>query len=629
MNRLFYLILFLLVGCAAEPETKEEIINHFTREDYSKKEVTIEMRDGIKLFTTIYSPKDTTQEYPVIIKRTPYSCRPYGPDTIPAAFTHNPHLVESGYHFVVQDVRGRWMSEGDWENVKPPYSFWDSTATDEVTDSWDTYDWLVENLDHFNGNIGQYGNSYPGWTSLIGAVSDHPNLKAVMAMAPVTNFYYEDFSRYGIFAMNYIPVINFFGTATPGPTQEQWWNDRDSIFYVDLENEITVPYYEFFRDRISLTQYDDILDSTNSFWENIRNHPNYDDYHEKRNWLNYLDRINTNIMIVGGFNDEQNLFGILNSYKTISQTNENVKLCVGPWTHGHNKLRDSLYYMGNVFYGENISIDFQKDVEFAYFEYHLKGRGEEPSFKVRLFDTGAKKWAEFAEFPVTNTEEWTYYPNPEGKLLAHKYVTSQSDYTESYISDPKNPVPYLEDNDFHRMAPKNYFTDDQRFLEGRPDVLSWETDPLSEDLTVLGEIQAILQFASDHQDADLYVKVIDIYPEDREPEPNDLEGVNYKGYEQLVRVGYIRGRFRNGFKTPEPMTPNEKTEIRVPLLEIYHTFKKGHKLKIMIQSSMFPLFGMNPQKYVENIYFARPADFEKAHHKIFHDTRFILPVLKQ
>ena len=205
-----WLVLGVLFVSSCSGDQAEEIENQFTEADYTKKEVYLEMRDGVKLWTTIYTPKDSTQEYPALVKRTPYSCSPYGADTIPAKLSHNPDLVASGYIFVMQDVRGRWNSEGVFENVKPPYSLWDENATDEITDSYDTFDWLTENLDDFNGNIGQYGNSYLGWTSLIGARANHPNVKAVMASAPVTNFYFEDFSRYGLFAMNYIPAQRFW-----------------------------------------------------------------------------------------------------------------------------------------------------------------------------------------------------------------------------------------------------------------------------------------------------------------------------------------------------------------------------------------------------------------------------------
>lgn len=617
------LISLLLISFSCTQETETEIENHFTEQDYIKQEVTIEMRDGVKLFTSIYTPNDTTQDYPIIIKRTPYSCAPYGLDTIPTQLMHNPDLVASGYIFVFQDVRGRWNSEGEFENVKPPYSLWDENATDEITDSYDTFDWLVANLKNFNGNIGQYGNSYPGWTTLIGARSNHPNLKAVMAMAPVTNFYFEDFSRYGIFAMNYIPVLNAFGTAKNYPTTENWCDMKDSIFYTDIEEKIGVPYYEFFQERLALTNFEDIL-GENVFWKEIKEHPLYDDFQVKRNWLNYFnEKMSPQVMVVGGWNDEQNLYGILNSYKTISEKNPEAQFVIGPWSHGHNKRRDSTYYLGDIYYGNDVSQIFQETIEFDYFEYHLKGKGKAPSFNVRMFDTGINEWEEFEKFPTVANETKTMFLNVDGSLTEEQ--THQQGWRE-YVSDPVNPVPYMESNEFARMAPKSYMTADQRFLADRKDVLTYTSKPLTQDLTVIGEIKAIIQFATNLEDADLYVKVIDVYPEDRSPLDSDLEGINMQGYQHLVRVGYIRARYRDGFTKGIPLTANEITEIKVPLLEVFHTFKKGHKIMVQVQSSMFPLFEMNPQKYIEDVYQATKTDFKSSIHKVYNDSKIILPI---
>ncbi len=619
-------VVFLLCSCGGtETSPRADVINHFTVDDYEKKETYITMRDGVRLWTTIYSPKDTDQNYPVILKRSPYSCAPYGPDTIPESLMHNPELVESGYHFVFQDVRGRWMSEGTFENIKPPYSFRDKNATDEVTDSWDTFEWFVDSLPNYNGKAGVYGNSYPGYHAIVAARTNHPSLRAAIAMAPCTNFYFEDFNRYGLCAMNYIPVLNFFGTQHNGPTQEPWWPDRDSLFWIDKDSGIGVPYYDFFLERMTLANFSDILDSTNFFWKVIREHPTYDEYHKFRNWIQYLDQIDCHVMIAGGFNDEQNLYGNLNAYKKMAQHSDKAQLVLGPWSHGHNMWRDSLYYLGNIFLGTNLGIDYQHDIELPYFEYHLKGRGTPPDFKVRLYDGGTLEWNEFAEFPVTSVVEKSYQLSSDGQLRNSENAAGDKGF-RAFVSDPFNPVPFLEENDFHRMAPKKYFTDDQRFLSNRPDVLSWTSEPLSADMTVLGEIKAIIQFATTLQDADLYVKIIDVYPDNRKDETNDLEGINYRGYQRLVRVGYIRGRYRESFETGKPFVPREKTEVTVPLLEVYHTFKQGHRIMIQVQSSMFPLFDLNPQQYVDDIYKASKKDFKKATHQIFSDSRIVLPV---
>lgn len=599
---------------------------NLTTEDYQKEEIYIEMRDGVKLFTTIYSPKVSKEKYPVLMIRTCYSVAPYGKDVMPKKLMHNPDLVASGYIFVKQDVRGRWMSEGNFENTKPPYSWSDKKATDEVTDSYDTYDWLVKNLDHFNGNIGQYGNSYLGFTSLVASVTDHPNLKAVLAMAPVTNFYFEDFNRYGLYGMNYMPVMDVFGVQKEKPTSESWYNVSNKSFMIDSKNRIMADYYDYFLERRALSSAHDLIDSNNFFWKNITEHPNYDAYRQKRDWIQYLKKSKCQTMVVGGWNDEQNLYGILNSFKKMyeSAPDSKAQLVLGPWSHGHPKRRDSAYYLGNIFYGFDLSKNYQEQIEFNYFEKHLKGKGVAPEFRAHVFDTGAKKWMSFMDNPFDDElDTLSLFLNANGVLSKAK-----SDENISYVSDPDHPVPFIEDDNFHIMAPKHYMTDDQRFTSKRPDVLTFETEPLEGDVTIQGKIEAILQFASDHEDADLYVKVIDVFPEDRLPDAMDKEGVKMNGFQHLVRVGYIRGRYRNSFEHPEPFTPNKKSTVNVPLLEVLHTFKKGHRIMIQVQSSMFPLFDINPQKYIENIYNAKDDDFEKARHSIYGDSQILLPVKK-
>ena len=616
--------LFVLVfGCQ-----QNDVIDHESeyrwQDHYTKKETTIEMRDGVNLFTVIYTPKDTSQTYPVILKRTPYSCKPYGNDTLPGRISHDINLVKSGYIFVFQDVRGRWMSEGEFENTKPPYSLFDSTKTDEITDTWDTFEWLDKNLAHYNGRAGMYGTSYPGWTTLVGARSNHPSLKAVLAMAPVTNFYFEDFNRYGLFALNYLPVLHAFGTQKNAPTDTAWYDGKPAAFGIDDSLDIGPDYYGFFQKRLALTNFDDVLDSNNFFWNNIKEHPNYDEYRQKRDWIQYFDDIDCQVMVAGGWNDEQNLYGILNSYKKIASHDDKGKtqFVMGPWSHGHPVRGDSAYYLGNVFYGYNLSKTFMDSIETPYFEYHLKEKGTAPDFRVKLFDTGKNEWTYFDEYPQNSSDSLEFYLSDDA-LLPNTPATLTA---KTYISDPFHPVPYVEGDDFYRMAPKSYFTADQRFTSKRPDVLTFTSEILTEDVTVLGEIKAYIDFATNLQDADLFVKIIDVYPADRAPKETDVEGVKMNGYQQLVRVGYIRGRYRNGFEAGEPFISDKKTTFQVPLLDVYHTFKKNHQIMVQIQSSMFPLFDMNPQNYVADIYQAKRSDFKTAMHNVFNSSRIVLPI---
>ncbi len=597
---------------------------NLTVEDYEKEEIYIKMRDGVKLFTTIYSPKEAKEKLPVLMIRTCYSVRPYGKDKMPEKLMHNPDLVASGYIFVEQDVRGRWMSEGEFENTKPPYSWENKKRTDEVTDSYDTYDWLAKNLKNFNGNIGQYGNSYLGFTSLVASVTGHPNLKAVLAMAPVTNFYFEDFNRYGLYGMNYMPVMDVFGVQKEDTTSKPWYNVTTQGHLISGDKEILADAYGAFKANRALSSTDHMIDPKNFFWKNIKAHPNYDAYRQKRDWIQYLEKSQCPTMVVGGWNDEQNLYGILNSFKKMihDAPESKAKLVLGPWSHGHPKRRDSLYYLGDIFYGVDLAKNYQENVEFDYFEFHLKGKGEEPSFRAHVFNTGSKEWVDFNDDPFADKlNEMTLYLNPNGELSEQLKKGS-----DTYFSDPDHPVPFIEDHTFHTMAPKHYMTDDQRFASKRPDVLTFATGPLDNDVTVQGEIETLIQFATDHQDADVYVKVIDVFPMDREAEETDLEGVNMQGFQHLVRMGYIRGRYRESFEKPMPFKPNQKTEVNVPLLEVLHTFKKGHRIMIQIQSSAFPLFDLNPQKYVESVYEAVDSDFEPAFHTVYGDSKIVLPV---
>jgi len=583
------------------------------------------MRDGVRLFTSIYSPKDTSIDYPILVTRTTYSCKPYGEDTIPEKIMYNTDLISKGYIFVFQDVRGRWMSEGVFENTKPPYSFWDKSKTDEVTDAWDTFEWLTKNIEHFNGNIGVYGNSYLGWSTLTAAVANHPAVKAVIAMAPVTDFFFEDFTRYGLVSINYTPIINAFGIIKNKPTKNSWYSFSSDYVY-DPKFNLTDDYYRYFLNKLTLKNIEKaLIDPKNVFWENSITHNTNDEYRKKHNWLNYLNNINSQVMIAGGWNDEQNLYGILNSFKTIDKKSPkaNVKLVMGPWAHSHPKGRKEKYYLGDIFYGYNLARDYQKDVQMPYFEYYLKGIGSAPDFKARIFDTGKKEWIETSTNPLYSDKQITLYLSPNGDLSEKR--GKQEEYAQ-FISDPFHPVPFIEDDHFYHVGPKPYMTADQRHASKRPDVLTFVSKPLVRDTTILGQPQAFITFETDHTAADIYVKIIDQYPMNRNPEKEDKPGKKMNGYQQLIRMGYIRGRFRDSFSNPKPFESGRKYTIKVPLLEIFHTFKKGHRIMIQIQSSSFPLFDINPQNYIENVYNAERKDFSVATHKVYADSRIVLPV---
>jgi putative CocE/NonD family hydrolase len=600
-------------------------VAQYEQSDYVKEEVYIPMRDGVKLFTSIYRPKKAKEDLPVIIKRTPYSVGPYG-DELMKAVSHNPHLIESGYIFVFQDMRGRFMSEGTFENTKPPYHYFDPSKTDEITDTYDTYEWLTKNLKDFNGNIGQYGNSYLGHTALLASLTGHPALKAVIPMAPVTNFYFEDFNRYGLFALNYMPIIDWFGVDMKNPMKDWSFYEIARPYVTDKENNLKEDYYSYFLELKSLKNMEEMVSKDNFFWKRIKEHPDYDEFRQKRDWISYLDSAKCKVMIVGGWNDEQNLYGILNSYKELSTVAPQIEpqLVIGPWSHGHNKRREGSYRLGNIFYGDSVSEIFQREIEYSYFEHYLKGKGKAPDFSARVFNMGTHEWEVFEENPFEKAQDSiTFYLSPAGDL-----TTESSDGFRDFISDPNHPVPYIQEDDFYMMAPKHYMNDDQRPFTKRPDVLTFVSSELNSDVNVSGVINAIIQFSTDHEDADLFVKVIDVLPMDRKPEETDAEGVKMNGYQKLVRLGYIRGRYRESFEEGKPFIQNEKTSVNVPLLDVHHTFKKGHRIMIQVQSSMFPLFDLNPQKWVDSIYEADVQDFERALHKVYGSSSITLPIVK-
>ncbi len=592
---------------------------------YVKKEHRIAMRDGVTLHTTIYAPGDATKKYPILLHRTPYGCWPYG-DQSRDPIMYNEDLVKSGYIFVYQDIRSRSMSDGEpeFENLKPAYSLADPKAIDEVTDASDTMDWLIANVPNHNGRIGMFGSSYMGYTTLMGSVSAHKHLKAALVAAPSVDIFFEDFNRNGLFTLAYVPILDWFGTAKSGRFKGPWWENNLSYWADGKRFGLAKDSYQFYLKKGALSNFSDLIPESNYFWKQIKAHPNYDQFRKSRNVLQYLKRIECPTLVVGGFNDEQNLYGIFNSYQTIRKENPNsdVKLIVGPWAHSEHKDRANVR-VGNIFFGDEVR-KYQTEYELRFFEHHLKG-ADAPKFSTAtIYDTGLKRWIESKKYPLESTNQLNLFFESRERL-GESVAEDKNGFFE-YISDPAKPVPYSQSDQFHLFPDKASMTGDQRFASKRPDVLTFITEPLKENLQIVGSATAKLQFSTDQSDADIIVKLIDVLPENRTPESNDVEGIKMNGYQQLIRFGQIRGRFRKGYSKPVPLTPNKKEEVSVSLLDVCHTFKKGHRVMIQIQSTLFPLFDRNPQKYVENIYLAKDSDFEIARHKIFSGSSIQLNV---
>ncbi|MEZ6093963.1 MAG: CocE/NonD family hydrolase [Pirellulaceae bacterium] len=570
---------------------------------YTKTEHRLAMRDGVTLYTAVYSPADKSEQYPILLTRTPYGCNPYGEEQL-ETLMYNRDLVEAGYIFVFQDLRGRAMSDGDpeFENLKPAYSLADSSRIDEVTDTYDTIEWLLTNVDNHNDRVGIWGHSYSGWTALMGAVSAHPNLKAVLAAAPSIDIFFEDFGRNGLFALAYTPVLDWFGTPKTDRQEGPWWENKLDYWADAKRFGLAKDSYEFFLKKGSLKNFDDLVGPENYFWTFLKTHPNYDEFRQQHNSLQYLQNIQCPVLIVGGWNDEQNLYGFLKSYQTIQSQNpeSDCRLVVGPWSHGQHRETATQCYVGNVFFGDDIAQTYQRDFEFRWLESQLRDESDSQLPEASIFDTGTKKWLQYGDYPPKNTRRQRLYLNANETLTAN--APEDSDLCFEFISDPAKPVPYVEGDAFSLFPQGHYMTDDQRFASKRPDVLTFVSEPISENTQLVGPLTAHLQFATDQSDADLIVKLIDVYPMDRQPLPSDKPILKMNGYQQLVRIGCIRGRFRESYSHPQPLVAGEPTPIQVELLDVCHTFKPGHRLMIQIQSTMFPLFDRNPQKYVENIF---------------------------
>jgi putative CocE/NonD family hydrolase len=626
---------FLLICTAALVRAQNAQEEEWIRGNYIKKEVSISMRDGVKLFTSIYMPKDTTERHPILLMRTPYSCSPYGEQNWMELW--NGHLrfyLREGYILVIQDVRGRWMSEGEFVNVRP---FNTNKKTnkdiDEASDSYDTIDWLIKNLPFNNGKVGVAGISYPGFYSTMAALSGHPALKVASPQAPVTDWFIgDDFHHNGaFFQMDGFAFYSSFGKPRPQPTTLAPENFR----YPTYDN------YKFYLEAATLKNLAKLMGDSIAFWKDLYAHPNYDDWWKARNVRNFVNNIpaTTATLVVGGLFDAEDCFGAWRTYEAIEKKTKNDnKIVMGPWYHGQwaSSSNDGSS-LGNVQFGSSTSIWYQNNVEIPYFNYHLKGKGDISKLpEATIFFTGANEWKQFEQWPPEQKQNVSIFLQPNGKLSWNK-AGGKNSFSE-YISDPAKPVPYTEDVHFQRTT--EYMTDDQRFAARRPDVLVFQTDVLTEDVTLAGPIIADLLTSISGTDADFVVKLIDVYPDTFSYGSKLLPGVPNSeryadyimgGYQMLVRGEIMRGKFRNSFETPAPFKPNTIEKLRFELPDVAHRFQTGHRIMIQIQSSWFPLADRNPQKFM-NIYEANEHDFQKSTIRIYHDavnaSQIILPVMK-
>ncbi|HKP31145.1 MAG TPA: CocE/NonD family hydrolase [Chitinophagaceae bacterium] len=619
MNRI--LIVFLFISTSTFSQTFKED-SAFARDNFTKRELMITMRDGVKLFTAIYEPKDQSQKYPILINRTPYSVAPYGPDKFYYRLGPTSELMREKYIVVFQDVRGRYKSEGDFFEMTPAKDNINKKRTDESTDAWDTIDWLLKNTNN-NGRAGLWGISYPGFYAAASLPNAHPAIKAVSPQAPVSDEFIGDDANHNgaFFLLDNFGFFNYFdGKRTS--------NGED---YEEVFNSNSKDAYDFFLNMGPLKNSNrkDLYNNKGIIWQQLLEHDTYDTFWKARNIREHFWHIKPAVFTIGGWFDAEDLFGALRTYEAIERRtrgNDN-RIMMGPWTHGAWASGGRWGQFGTHVFGMATNVMY-RDLIFKFFNFYLKDKGSFNQAEATVFETGSNKWKEYDTWPPVEAVKTNYYLQGHGML--NNLVPKSTSGFDEYVSDPAKPVPYT--NGIYSGRNNEYMVEDQRFAASRPDVIVFQSDTLLNDLNVTGRLKATLYVSTTGTDADFIVKVIDVLPAN---EPN-VEGlprnVQMAGYQRMVRAEVFRGKFRNSFEKPEPFVPGRIEKISFDLNEIAHVFKKGHRIMIQVQSSWFPLVDRNPQKFMK-IPEAGEADFKKATIRIYHDaahpSMIVLPVVKE
>jgi putative CocE/NonD family hydrolase len=641
LNKLLFilsLVVFAQMAAFAQAAKPETELATYIKENYTKREVLIPMRDGVKLFTSIYEPKAKAEKYPIMFDRTPYTVAPYGADKFKTSLGPNELFAREGYIFVYQDVRGRWMSEGEFMDVRPDIANTDRTKIDESTDTYDSVEWMIKNIPNNNGRVGMWGISYPGFYTSAGIIDSHPAIKAASPQAPVSDWFHGDDMHHNgalFLAQNY-DFFGFFGQPRPKPETPETTVAKE--FPKGTEDG-----YRYFKDLGGLKEtadnYEAKLGTRIKFWDDMMAHPNYDEYWKERNILPKLKNIKAAVMTVGGWYDNEDLFGALATYQHIERQNPGIYnvLVVGPWFHG-GWARSEGDWLGTAYFGAKTSLDYRKNIELPFFNHFLKDKGDISQIKeVNLFDTGANKWQEFSTYNPTNATDTALYLTEKGGLTFSTDALKAKAGFDEYVSDPMKPVPYTQK--ITHNYPADFMTEDQRFAATRPDVLVYQTEPLTQDLTVAGDIHPYLFVSSSGTDSDFVVKLIDVFPDDykfpenvKPPEDSAFSVFEPGGYQRLLRGEPFPARFRNSFEKPEPLVPNQATKIEYTMPGVLHTFKKGHRIMVQIQSTWFPLVARNPQKFMANYKQATAADFQKATERVYFGGKtgsmIVLPIVK-
>jgi len=619
------ILLLLAVAITAgfaqnRPDTPEFNV----KEHYTKYEFRIPMRDGAHLFTSVYVPKDSSHSYPFLIDRTPYSVGPYGVDQYRTQLGPSSDFDKVGYIFVFQDVRGRYMSEGTFIEMRPHIDNKKSSHdVDDASDLYDTIDWLLKNIPNNNGNAGIWGISYPGFFTSASIIDSHPALKAASPQAPMTNLFMGDDAYHGgafMLAANFGFYSSFKPQENPQPPPKV----RVPFDYGTKDG------YEFFLNIGAIGNLSKLLEGKSALFDDQMRHDTYDDYWKARNLAPHMKNIHCAVLTVGGWFDAEDLQGPFTTFHSIDANNSGIfnALVVGPWVHGGWGHYDG-EHLGRAEFASNTGDFYRKNILFPFFEQYLKGATDTKLPKAYVFETGTNVWRRYSAWPPKNAGPRTLYLQPRGGLSFDPPAGAAPSFDE-YVSDPAKPVPFV--NYTAQNVPQEYMVSDQRFAASRPDVLVYETPVLEEDVTVAGPISPRLFVSTSGTDSDWDVKLIDVYPPDYSdskldaPNPEDRSKprtdvppppFTMAGYQQLVRGEPFRGKFRHGFDRPEPFTPGKVEEINFTMQDINHTFRRGHRIMVQIQSSWFPLTDRNPQTFV-NIPDAKPSDFVQATERVYH-----------
>jgi len=595
-----------------EQRRKAEELRDYVRANYTKYEYLAPMRDGVRLFVAVYAPKDTSKPYPLMMMRTPYTVAPYGIDNYRGSLGPSESFAREGYIFAYCDVRGRGKSEGTFVHVRAYIpNKTDKSQVDEASDTYDTIEFLLKTIPNHNGRVGISGTSYPGFYATMAALSGHPALKAVSPQAPVTEWFIgDDFRHNGTFFLAHaFGFFSFFGRPRVG------------------ENEVPGPHfdfgtpdgYDFFLRMGSLGDADrKFFKGKIEWWNDIVSHDTYTDFWKSRDPLPYLKNLTAALMTVGGWFDAEDVYGPLHTYAAIAkQSPGTVNILVeGPWSHGQWNY-DAADHLGDARFNQKTGEFFREHIEFPFFQHFLKDKDEGKLPGAYVFETGRNEWHQLDHWPPNNVAKKAFYFQSDGKLSSERPAASGEAFDE-YVSDPSKPVPHI--SWISTAMTYEYMTADQRFASRRTDVLSYQTEPLNEDVTFAGPVTASLYVSTTGTDSDWVVKLIDVYPGNYpDPDPNP-KGVHMGGYQQLVRGEPFRGKFRKSFEQPVPFEPGKPDKVEFQLPDVFHTFRRGHRIMVQVQSSWFPLVDRNPQKFMK-IDEARPLDFQIATQRVYRSAK--------